>query len=328
MTTLQTSEATSRRSKKAMLPDILIIGGGAAAMTAALYSLRAGRSVKLIEKEAFGGQIADSPRVENFPTIKEISGLELSDKMFEQITALGADFEMDECLSVEKVGDHFVAHCQYGDHEGKAVILATGVKHRHLGIPGEEEYKGKGVSYCAVCDGAFYTGQDTMIIGDANSALQYALLLAKTSKHVDVVTLFGKFFADKILVDSLKAQPNVSIYHDWNSVSFNGNGDKLESVSFVGREGTVNEGKAMDLKTNGAFVAIGQIPDNDRFSNIVDLDKGFFVCDETMATKTPGVFVAGDCRVKKIRQLTTACNDGAIAALSASNYLFALESHS
>ncbi|MCQ2799569.1 MAG: FAD-dependent oxidoreductase [Bacilli bacterium] len=306
----------------AMLPDVLIIGGGAAAMTAALYSLRAGRSVKLIEKEAFGGQIADSPRVENFPTIKEISGLEWSDKLFTQIVDLGVETEFDEVLSVEKDGDDFVAHCTYGDHKGRSVILATGVKHRHLGIEGEDHYKGKGVSYCAVCDGAFYTGQDTMVIGDANSALQYALLLAKTSKHVDVVTLFDKFFADKVLVDSLKAQQNVTIYHDWNSVSFNGNGEKLESVSFAGREGTSNEGKTMELKTKGAFVAIGQIPDNDRFANLVELDRGFFVCDETMATKTPGVFVAGDCRVKKIRQLTTACNDGAIAALSASNYLF------
>ena len=296
-----------------MLPDILIIGGGAAAMTAALYSLRAGRSVKLIERQAFGGQIADSPRVENFPSIKEISGLEWSNNLFEQITALGAEFEMDEVKSVEKKNGIFVAHCEYGDYEGRAVIIASGVNHRHLGIPGENL---KGVSYCAVCDGAFYTGKDTMVIGDANSALQYALLLAKTSRHVDVVTLFDKFFADDILVTALKALPNVSIYHNYNSVSFNGT-DKVESVSFEGRL----DKKPMTIEINGVFVAIGQVPDNERYANVVDLDKGFIVTDENMATKTEGIFAAGDCRVKKIRQLTTACNDGAIAALNANTYL-------
>ena len=302
-----------------MLPDILIIGGGAAAMTAALYSLRAGRSVKLIERQAFGGQIADSPRVENFPSIKEISGMEWSNNLFEQITALGAEFEMDEVKSIEKKGDNFVAHCEYGDHEGRAVIIASGVKHRHLGIPGEDL---KGVSYCAVCDGAFYTGKDTMVIGDANSALQYALLLAKTSRHVDVVTLFDKFFADDILVSALRSLENVSIYHNYNSVRFNGT-DKVESVSFEGRL----DKKPMTIDINGVFVAIGQVPDNERFSNVVDLEKGFIVTDENMATKTEGIFAAGDCRVKKIRQLTTACNDGAIAALNANNYL-TTKSHS
>ncbi|MBR6866289.1 MAG: FAD-dependent oxidoreductase, partial [Bacilli bacterium] len=264
-------------------------------------------------------QIADSPRVENFPSIKEISGLEWSNNLFEQISALGAEFEMDEVKSIEKKGDNFVAHCEYGDYEGRAVIIASGVKHRHLGIPGENL---KGISYCAVCDGAFYTGKDTMVIGDANSALQYALLLAKTSRHVDVVTLFDKFFADDILVTALKSLENVSIYHNYNSISFNGT-DKVESVTF---ENTVDH-KPMTIDINGVFVAIGQVPDNDRFSNLVELEKGFIVTDENMATKTEGVFAAGDCRVKKIRQLTTACNDGAIAALNANTYL-TTKSHS
>lgn len=299
-----------------MRPDVLIIGGGAAAMTASLYSLRAGLSVKLIERTAFGGQIADSPKVENFPTIPSISGLEWSDAFFNQITSFGADFEMDDVLSLEKKDDHFVAHGEYGDYEGSSVILATGVKHRHLGIKGEEEYLGKGVSYCAVCDGDFYSGKDVVVIGDANTALQYTMLLCAKCKSVTLVTLFDHFFGDEIYVKTLSNFQNLTILHNKNSLSFNGK-EVLESVTF---EDTQTK-EQMTISCEGCFVAIGQIPDNERFDNLVKLDRGFIITDDTMATSTPGIFAAGDCRVKKIRQLTTACNDGAIAALSASTYL-------
>lgn len=304
-----------------MSPDIIIVGGGPAALTAGLYALRAGRSVTLLEKEAIGGQIADSPRVENFPSIKSISGLELSNNMFEQYTALGGGFELDDILSIEKKDDVFSLQGQYAKYESKAVILATGVKHRHLNIVGEDRYLGHGVSYCAVCDGAFYTNKDVTVIGDANSALQYAIMLAKICNHVNVVTLFDHFFADEILVDALKKLANVTIYHNMNSLEFLGDGVSLKSVRY---ENTLTK-EISEIPAEAAFVAIGQIPDNERFANLVDLNHGFIVTDEEKATKTPGLFAAGDCIDKKVRQLTTACGDGAIAALSANKYLFTLK---
>lgn len=285
-------------------------------MTAALYALRGGHSVKIIERENFGGQIADSPRVENFPSIKTISGLDFSNNLFEQISALGVEFELDEIKSISKNDGFFAAHGTYGDYEGESLILAPGVKHRALGAPGEKELVGKGVSYCAVCDGAFYKGQDVMVIGDANSALQYAILLASECHHVDVVTLFDHFFADAYLVKALLELPNVSVFHEYNTKSFNGTSE-LESVTFINTK--TKEEKTFTVKA--AFVAIGQIPDNERFLPLVELEKGYIKVNDEMATLTPGLFAAGDARTKKIRQLTTAVNDGAIAALSAATYL-------
>ncbi|MFA6620604.1 MAG: FAD-dependent oxidoreductase [Bacilli bacterium] len=298
--------------------DILIVGGGPAAMTAALYSLRSGRSVKMIEKENFGGQIADSPRVENFPSLKSISGLEFSSNLFDQVTSIGAEFELDEIQSIGTNADGFEAIGKSGNYAARSIILATGVKHRRLNIEGEDRYLGHGVSYCAVCDGPFYAGKSVMVIGDANTALQYAILLAAQCPHVDVVTLFDKFFADEVLIKGLKSLQNVTITQNMSSLSFNGDGKKLASVSFLN---TLTKEKK-DFPTAAAFVAIGQLPDNERFAPLVELKKGFIVTDESMATKTPGIFACGDCRDKKIRQLTTACGDGAIAALSASTYVF------
>ncbi len=303
-----------------MSSDVVIIGGGPAALTAALYSLRGGKTVTIIEKDAFGGQIADSPRVENFPSIKKISGLDFSNNFFEQVSNLGADMEMDEVKSIEKKDNLFIVKGQYGTYEGKAVILATGVKHRHLGVENEDKFFAHGISYCAVCDGPFYSGKDVMVIGDANSALQYAILLASECHHVDVVTLFDKFFADKMLVDGLMSLKNVSIYHNRSAMKFNGT-DKLESVTFQ----DTKTKEIIEMKDEACFIAIGQIPDNDRFNNLVDLERGFIITDEDMKTKTPGVFAAGDCRKKKWRQLATACNDGAIASLNAGNYILSLK---
>lgn len=286
-------------------------------MTAALYSLRAGKRVLLIEKENFGGQIADSPRVENFPSQKVISGLDFSNAMFEQVSALGAEYELDEAKSIEPFDGYFKVKGNFGDYEGDSVIIATGVKHRKLGIEGEDRLLGHGVSYCAVCDGPFYEKKDVLVIGDANSALQYAIMLAGYCHKVTVVTLFDHFFADDILVKGLLNLKNVEIFHNLSGVSFNGDAE-LKSVSFVDTK--TKEKK--DFACEAAFVAIGQLPDNERFSNVVDLAKGYIVTDENMATKTAGIYAAGDCRDKKWRQLTTACSDGAIASLSAAQYLF------
>lgn len=286
-------------------------------MTAALYLLRSGRSVTLLERENFGGQIADSPKVENFPSIKSISGLDFSNNLFDQITLLGADTEMDEALSIEKKDDGFLAKGKYDSYEAKALIIASGVKHRHLGIEGEERLLGHGVSYCAVCDGPFYAGKDVVLIGDANSALQYALLLSSICHHVYLITLFDRFFADEMLVKALLSLQNVTIFHNMSATSFNGK-DALESVSFVDTK--TKEKK--DFPCAGAFVAIGQVPDNERFKPLVELEKGYIKTDENGATSTPGIFASGDCIKENVRQLTTACGTAAIAALSANTYLF------
>ena len=298
------------------MKDIIIIGGGPAGMSAALYALRAGKSVLIIEKENFGGQIANSPRVENFPSIKEISGVDFSSNLFDQIIALGALFELEEVEKIEKNDDYFVVSTNYGKHEAKSVIIANGVKHRHTGVEREEELTGKGISYCAVCDGAFYKDEDVVLIGDANTALQYALLLSNYCHHVQVATLFDKFFADSILIKRLKERENISYRHN------------LSLKEFIGKD-EISGARFIDTKTNeivkyGAkaiFIAIGQVPDNNKYSNLVDLEKGFIVSNEKMETKTPGLFVAGDTRKKEIRQLVTATSDGAIAAMSAIRYI-------
>lgn len=296
--------------------DIIVVGGGPSGMTAALYALRSNKSVLILEKENFGGQIANSPRVENYPTIKEISGLDLSDKMFAQIMDLGAEFELEDVLKIEKQDNKFVVTTNYHTYECRAVIIANGVKHRLMHLPNEENLIGNGVSFCAVCDGPMYKGKDVYLIGDANTALQYALLLANYCTKVHMFTLFDRFFGDQILIDRLLSKENIIVKHNMNLVQYLGE-DKLDGLVF---EDTKTKEKT-EYRTDNVFIAIGQIPQNELFSNLVELDKGYIVTDELMCTKTPGVFACGDTRKKEIRQVVTACNDGAIAALSAVKYL-------
>jgi len=296
--------------------DIIVVGGGPSGMSAALYALRSNKSVLILEKENFGGQIANSPRVENYPSVKEISGLDLSDHMFEQIMDLGAQFELEDALGIEKVDDKFVVTTNYRTYESKAVIIANGVKHRMMNLPNEEKLVGKGVSFCAVCDGPMYKGKDVYLIGDANTALQYALLLANYCTKVHMFTLFDRFFGDQILVDRLLNKENIIVKHNMNLIQYVGE-DKLEGLVF---EDTKTKEK-LECNTDNVFIAIGQIPNNEKFSNLVELEKGYIITDESMATKTPGVYACGDTRKKEIRQVVTACNDGAIAALSAVKYI-------
>lgn len=297
--------------------DIIVIGGGVAGMTSALYALRQNKSVTLIEKNGIGGQVAEAPKVENFPTIKSISGAELADRLFEQITLLGVNFEFGDVLSVEKNGEIFEVKTEFNVFEAKSVIIATGVEHRKLNLKGEEKLIGHGISYCALCDGAFYKGQDVVLVGDGNTALQYALLLAGYTKSVHIVTLFDRFFGDASLVEALKTKPNIKITHNAKLVKLVGE-NSLEGLVFEDK----NKNQ-FEIKTNGLFVAIGQVPNNEKFANLADLNKdGYFVANADLSTKTPGLFVAGDCREKTVRQLTTAASDGAIAATSACNYLF------
>jgi len=297
--------------------DIIVVGCGVAGMTAALYARRNGMTVLVIEQETIGGQISKSPKVENFPTIDSISGMDLAEKLFDQITDRGAEFELDTVTKIEKEGDIFKVVTEYNEYEAKSVIIANGVKHRTLGLENEEKFVGHGISYCALCDGSFYEGKEVCLIGDANTALQYALLLSNTSTKVKIFTLFDRFFADKVLVDAIKSRENISYVHNYETISFNG-GDELESITFKIKD----TGELVTVETTGVFVAIGQVPDNQKFFNLVDIDKlGYIISDETCSTKTEGLYVAGDCRTKAIRQLSTAVGDGAIAATAARNYI-------
>ncbi len=281
-------------------------------MTAALYALRSGKSVLILEKENFGGQIANSPRVENFPTIKEISGLELSDKLFTQIMDLGVTFELEEVKKVEKDDKIFKVTTNYSVYASKSVIIAAGVSHRKMNLPKEEDLIGKGISFCAVCDGAFYKGQEVYLIGDGNTAMQYALLLVNYCPKVHMFTLTDKFFGDEVLKERIKNNDRIMVYPNTSLVEYKGE-DILTGLVF---EDTKTHIKT-EYFTNNVFVAIGQVPHNEIFSELVDLEKGFILVDDNMMTKTPGLYAVGDCRKKGVRQLVTACNDGAIAALSA-----------
>lgn len=297
--------------------DSIIIGGGPAGLTAALYLLRANKKVLILEKENFGGQIANSPRLENYPSIKAISGLDFANNLFDQVMDLGAQFELEDVLNITRNEDKFIVHTNYNQYEGKTIILATGCKHKEMGLPHEKELTGKGISYCATCDGAFFKNEDVVVIGDANTALQYALNLCNYCKNVTICTLFDKFFGERKLIDALKTKNNIHVEHNLSLVSFNGE-NEIESLTFKNTK--TSEEKIIPCK--GVFIAIGQIPQNDQFKNLVDLDsRGFIITNEKMETKTPNVYAVGDCRVKDVRQVVTAISDGAIAAVEISKKL-------
>lgn len=300
--------------------DITIIGSGVAGMTAALYALRSEKKVLILERETYGGQIAKSPKVENYPTLKSVSGYELSDKIFEQINDLGVTFELEEVQKLEKQGDIFKVTTDYHTYDSKSVIIANGVKPRMLNLENEEKLLGKGIYYCAICDGPFFKGQDVVLVGDGNSAMQYALLLAGFCHKVRMVTMFDKFFGEKSLEDAIRANKKIEIIPNATASKLIGD-VKLEKIEF-----TKSNGEKFILDTPALFVAIGQVSDNDMFKEYVDLDKvGYIKADETCTTKTPGLFVAGDCRAKKIRQVATAIGDGAVAGSQAVNYVNSLK---
>lgn len=297
--------------------DIIVIGGGPAGMTAALYALRNNKSVLILEKEAFGGQIATSPRLENYPTIESISGSEWADRLFEQITNLGAEFELEEVESIEKIDNVFHIKTNYAEHEALAVIVANGVKPRKMGLPNEDDLVGKGVSYCAVCDGPFYKGTEIYLIGDANTALQYALLLSGYCPKVHMLTLFDKLFGDQILIDRVLQTENIDIRHNLLLKKLVEKDGELVAIEL---EDTISKEK-VSFETNNCFIAIGQVPQNEFLEGLIKLNKGFIETDEAMRTSIPGLFAGGDTRVKENKQVITACSDGATAAMSAVKYI-------
>jgi thioredoxin reductase (NADPH) len=297
--------------------DVIIVGGGPAGMNVALNLLRSGRTVLILEKEAFGGQMALSPRIENIPGIKSISGLEFSDLMFEQITDMGADFELGEVSKIKKENGIFKVTTTFGTYESKAVVLATGCSHRQLGLPKEDKFIGKGISYCAVCDGAFYKDKEVSIIGDGNTAVQYALTLSNYCTKVHMYVLFDKLFADKVIVDRLLNNPKIEVNYEMSVTELLGV-DELQGLRFH----SMKDDEDHIFKTEALFIAIGQIPHNEAFKDLVNLDeRGFIITDEKMQTREPGIFAIGDTRVKDVRQIITALGDASVAAVTIEKYL-------
>lgn len=295
--------------------DIIVVGAGPAGLTAALYALRADKSVLVIEKDSFGGQITFSPKVENYPGFAEMSGNEFADKLIDQVLSQGGEVELGKVTEIRN-GETKTVVTEDGEFEAKAVIIATGVRHRMLGLEGEKELVGNGISFCAVCDGAFYKGKTVAVIGGGNSALQEALLLSDTAKKVFVIQNLENLTGEARLAEKLESKENVEIITSSVVSGLISDNSVLTGIRI--KTGT-NE---RTLEIDGMFIAIGLIPENGIFEQLCDLNSyGYFDSDESCITKTEGVFVAGDCRSKKIRQITTACADGSVAALAACEYL-------
>ena len=298
--------------------DILIVGGGPAGLTAAIYAVRAGKQVCVYEKDSFGGQIVFSPLVENYPGIAHISGEDYSALLSSQAEALGARLENGEVTAIRKNEDGFTVTADGEEVKARSVILATGVAHRGLGLPGEEELIGCGLSFCAVCDGAFCAGQDAAVIGGGDTALQDALFLSGTCRNVTLIHRRDSFRAEKRLVEKAAAQSNIRFLYD------------TVADGYITEDGSLTGLKLKNVKTGEistedyatVFLAVGQKPQNDFLQGLVAMDpEGYLYSDETALTGTEGIFAAGDCRTKEVRQLTTAVSDGACAALAACRYL-------
>ena len=297
--------------------DVLIVGGGPAGITAGIYAARSGLNTLLLERETFGGQIASSPKVENYPSIISISGEELVSRMLEQALEFGVSVDVENVTAINKVDDYFEVVTDYNTYQAKSVILATGVTHRTIKAENVEEFMGEGISYCAVCDGPFHKGHDVAVIGDGNSAMQYTISLSQYCNKVYVCTLFDKFFGEKSVEKVMRSRSNIKIVHNC-SLNRVGGDSELKSAEFT----NLLTKEVFSLDIQGLFIAIGHVPHNEDFKNVVELDnQGYILGNELCETSTPGIFVAGDCRKKTFRQVSTACADGTIAALSAIKYL-------
>ena len=300
--------------------DIIVIGAGPAGLTAALYARRAEKSVLLIEKSTFGGQITHSPRVENYPGFAVMSGTEFADKLVEQVLGQGAEIELDCVTGICGTKGDYTVKTEGGEFKSRAVIIATGSHHRQLGLDRENDFVGEGISYCAVCDGAFYTGKTVAVVGGGNTALQEAVMLSDICEKVYIVQNLDFLTGEGMLIKDVEAKQNVEIIlsHTVKEIIAD---DSFKGIVIQNGEET------KELLVDGVFVAIGQKPENEPFKDIVALnDYGYIVSGENCLPETDceGIFVAGDCRTKAIRQVTTATADGAVSALAACKFIDSL----
>lgn len=297
--------------------DIIVIGAGTAGLTCAIYGLRAGKRVLVFEEKMYGGQIVNTPSVENYPGYKNISGFEFANNLYEQAKALGMEYRNEKVIEIKSVEANSdfkkTVITENGEYDARAVVIATGAKNRMLGLEREEELTGKGVSYCATCDGAFFKGRDVAVVGGGNTALEDALFLSNYCSKVYVIHRRDEFRGDKSDVDKLRNKENVEFVLNSTVEELLGE-SKLEGI----RIRNVEDDKLTELKVAGVFIAVGQVPDNERFRSIVEMDeKGYIVAGEDCRTGADGIFAAGDCRTKSVRQLVTAAGDGAVAGLGA-----------
>ncbi len=301
--------------------DIVIVGAGPAGLTAAIYAARAGKSAVVLERDNIGGQIIYSPLVENYPAQPSVSGETLAAQLAQQVEDLGVEIMSAEVLGISKDALGFKIEADTGELFSKAVVLATGVAHKKLGLPGEDGLVGAGISYCAICDGAFYAGADVAVVGGGDTALGDALFLANTCKKVLLIHRRDEFRGADALAKRVLAAQNIEVLFSHTVEGFSEAGGGLSGIEVMNKK----TGEKRLIPVSGVFLAVGQTPQNDAFSELAGLDGGGYIAsNESTETKTPGVFAAGDCRTKKVRQLTTAVSDGAVAALAACEYIDSL----
>ena len=297
--------------------DIIIIGAGTAGLSAAIYGRRSGKNVLVIEKLSYGGQIINTPEIENYPGIQKISGFEFATALNKQAKDLGAEIVSGDVTSVSANGPDnasFKVVTNKAEYEGSKVIIATGSKNRPLGLEHEKEWIGKGISYCATCDGMFFRGKTVAVAGGGNTALEDAAFLSNYCEKVYLIHRRNELRGEQKLQDNLREKENVEFVLNVAIDGIDGQ-DRLSSINVSDKE----TGEKRNIPIDGLFIAIGQMPQNEVFVPLVELDdKGYIIAGEDCKTKTPGVYAAGDCRTKDVRQLTTAAADGAVAALAAS----------
>jgi len=295
------------------MTDIIVVGGGCAGLTAALYAARAGKSVIVFEAENIGGQITAAPQIDNYPGMPHVSGMQFADSLYEQVTELGVEIELEPVITVESSPSCKTVITENSRYECRAVILATGSKHRVMGLPREEELTGHGISYCAVCDGAFYKDRPVAVVGGGNTAVGDALFLSSCCKSVTIIHRRVEFRADASLMTRAKAKSN--IYWMTGSVPEELlGGNNLNGIRVFSQ----TTGERSVLAVDALFIAIGQIPENSAFAGLLAMDDaGYLLAGEDCTTNVSGIYAAGDCRTKTVRQLTTAVADGANAAKAA-----------
>ena len=298
------------------MTDIIVIGAGPAGMTAAIYARRAAKTVLVLEAMSYGGQIINTPDVENYPVAAHISGFDFATRVYEQAKALGAEFRFEKALELRDGGDLKTVVTPKGEYRARAVIIATGSKNRRLGVEGEDRLIGRGISYCATCDGAFFRKKRVAVIGGGNTALEDALYMADIAEKVYLIHRRDAFRGEEATAERLRARDNVEFVLNSQVTGLNAE-KRLQSIEVTDKQGSTRV-----IEVSGLFVAVGRVPENQSFAGLVELDgAGYAVASENCRTKTAGVFVAGDNRVKEVRQLVTATADGAVAATEAVKYL-------
>ena len=297
--------------------DIVIVGVGTAGMSAAIYGVRSGKKVLLLEEKNYGGQIVNTPEVENYPGIIKTSGFEFATNLFNQAKSLGAEIKYEKALKIEDNGTLKTIVTNKNTYEAKTVIIATGAKNRQLRLENEKKLIGSGVSYCATCDGMFFRGRDVAVVGGGNTALEDAMFLSNYCNKVYIIHRRDKLRGEDKIAKAISEKENIQLVWNSNVIKILGD-NQVEGITLKNSV----DGSEKNIKVSGLFIAVGQEPDNYDFQSVIKLDeKGYVIAGEDCRTETNGIFTAGDCRTKSVRQLTTAASDGAVAAIGACEYI-------